>query len=275
MYTYLGIGSNALRFAMPTAGNATNTTAQFGTQGAGIYPSGGNSERWNWGRVGTQYGYIDQISMYTATRLDIKSTFIEDYRMRINNIFNLFSFQNAAGNVEYLRVETGNNRVRMPNRFVSEVLKLDNAALLTTSITLNNNWFNVFMGDATAFTVNNNALSTPMSLSLVANTDEININNAVGIKLMIYINFSMLLDKNVSAVEVTFWNMSDNVEINTGSYHKRHRVDANYYLNYSCRGYFTPTVATQRVSIKIRVNQGATVGGVLYDYRFQVEDTMI
>ena len=270
--TFVGSG-NGFQMALRTDSSLNSPIFVVGTTNACVYASNA-SLRWNWGQKATaNWGWIDATSLNTQSRLDIKNTLIDDYRMRINNVFNLFSFQNSAATVTYLTVDSGNNRVKLPNRFISEVLKLDNAANLTTSITINNNFFNVFLGDTTSLTVNNNVNSTPMSLSCVANTDEITINNATNIMLNINVSFSMLLDKNVGVVDVTLWDMSNAVEIT--QFHRRYRVDANYYFNYCVSGRFAPTVANQRISIKIKCNQGATVTGILTNLSFSVEDLML
>lgn len=94
--------------------NTTTPSLLFGTTGSGIYSSGANSERWNWARGATLYGYIDNVSLNTQTRLDIKSTQISDFSMKINNLFNLFSFQNATGATTYLTVDTANDKVTIP-----------------------------------------------------------------------------------------------------------------------------------------------------------------
>lgn len=256
------------------AGTAGSPSYAFNSGGnnSGFYFEGVNN-RIGFSCQGTSRMTIDATSVKVPTRLDIINTLIEDYRVRINNIFNSFAFQNTAGTQTYLQVDTANNRVKCPNRFISEVLKLDTAANINTSITVNNTFFNVALGDLKSITINNNALSTPMSLICVPNTDEITINNAVGIKLHISCSFSMLIDKNVAIIDISIWNMSDNLELS--QFHRRFRADANYYLNYSVEGYYTPTLANQRISMKIKCSQGATVIGTLTNLTFNVTDLML
>lgn len=205
-------------------------------------------------------------------RLDILNTFIEDFRIRINNIFNSFSFQNNAGTAEYLKIDTGNNRTTLPRRFVSSIIK-NNATVLNTIVNLNNNYFSLNFGDATAFSITNNANATP-TLSMVANTNEWQINNCVGIRLNININLSVQLDKNVAIVDFGLFDES-NAAVEISQFHKTMRIDANYFGQYDIFGYYTPTVTTQRLSIKIRCSQGATVTPALYNMFINVSDTML
>lgn len=268
---FVGLSSNVPQMSIANGGSAAAPKLLFGTTGIGVFSNAG-ADRWNWGRQGATLGWIDATSLNTQSRLDIKNTLVDDYRMRINNVFNLFSFQNAGGTVNYLTVESGNNRVRMPNRFTSQVDKLEGAANLTTSITANNTFFNMSLGDATALTITNNAGSTG-NITCVANTDEITINNMTGIKCDLNISFSMLLDKNCGVFEVVLWNMSDNVSVS--SFHRRFRVDANYYFNYNCQSQITPSVAGTRYAIKLRSDQGATITAILTNFTWNISDLML
>lgn len=269
--TYWGGLSNS-RLALLTAGSAASPVMLFGTTGAGVYPSGGAQDRWNWGRAGVNYGWIDSTSLSTSTRVDVKNTAIEDYRLRINNIFNYFSFQNNAGTAEYLKIDTQNNRTTLPRRFVSSIIK-NNATVLNTIVNLNNDYFSLNFGDATAFSIQNNANSTP-TLSMQANTNEWQINNCVGIRLNININLSIQLDKNVAIVDFGLFDES-NAAVEISQFHKTMRIEANYFGQYDIVGYYTPTVATQRLSIKIRCSEGATVTPALYNMFINVSDMML
>lgn len=272
--SFIGMSSAAPQFTLAAGGSATTPRLVWGTTGSGIYSSGTNAERWNWGRAGVQYGYIDNISLNTQTRLDIKNTKLQDFAMDINNIFNTYAFRNSAGTTSYFIVDTANNRCRLPNQFFSTVLKLDNAANLDTNITLNNNWFNLVLGTGASLSISNNALSTPYNINYVANTDEITINNLVGRTLRFDLSFSFLIDKDVGVIDISCFDMSSGgIEIVQS--HKRFRCDANYYYNYSCNFNFSPVVAAQRISIKVKASQGATVVVTLTNLNLDIYDLML
>lgn len=275
--TFMGTANN-VQIALRTDSSLASPIFVIGTTNICVYGSanaGGTAHaRWNWGMKGTaNYGYIDSTSLYTASRLDVKNCKYLDTGVQINNLFNSWTVANAAGTTGYFSVEANNNRVRSLNRMVSEVQKLDAAANLVTNITANNQFFNIILGDTTSLTLTNNAGSTP-NISLVANTDEFNINNASGIKLQIDLSFSMLFDKNVSVCDVSLFNITDG-GIEVSQFHRRFRVDANYYFNYTVTGTYTPTAALNRISMKIKVNQSATVTATLTNLSLLVQDMML
>ncbi|HEY9704418.1 MAG TPA: hypothetical protein V6C58_18350 [Allocoleopsis sp.] len=269
---FVGLSSNTPQFTIANGGSAASPRLLFGTTGIGVFSNAG-ADRWSWARQGTTHGWIDATSLNTQTRLDVKNTKIQDFAMDINNIFNSYSMRNSTGTTTYFTVDTANNRCRMPNQFFSSVLKLDNAPNLDTNVTLNNNWFNLTLGTGASLSVSNNALSTPYSVNYVANSDEITINNLAGRSLRFDVSFSFLIDKNVGVVDFACWNMNDNVEIVQS--HARMRCDANYYYNYSKSFTFSPVLATQRISIKVKCSQGATVVITLTNLNFDVYDLML
>lgn len=274
--TFFGSG-NGFQMALRTDSSLNSPIFVVGTTNACVYASnnaqGIAAKRWNWGeKAVANWGWIDSTSLSTSTRLDIKSTLIDDYRMRINNLFNLFSFQNSAGTVTYLTIDVANNRVRMPNRFYSEINILEGAASTDTTININNNYFNVNFAAGGNLTISNNAGSTG-NLSYTANTNEFQINNANGVTVEISCSFSMLLDQNISIFDVTLWNMNENIEI--PKFHRRHRGNANEYLNYSAIGSFTPNLTNQRIAIKIKANQNQPIIASITNMTISVQDLML
>lgn len=234
-----------------------------------------NSENWkiNLSALSSYYTQTIVNKVIRAVgQINLNSSIFEDYRVRINNVFNSFSFQNSAGTATYLSVDTLGNRVTIPRRFMSTINK-SNATVLNTNINLNNQYFDLSLGDATAFTITNNANASP-TISMTANTNEITINNAINYKLQFHINMSIQLDKNVSVVDIGMFDAS-NGAVEIPQFHKTTRCDANYFFQYDIFGYFTPTVALQRISFKIRINQGQPCVPAIYNMYINITDTMM
>jgi hypothetical protein len=205
-------------------------------------------------------------------QINLNSTIFEDYRIRINNIFNSFSYQNSGATQTYLQIDTNSNRVKLNNRFVSDIQKLEDSPILGTTINAINTYVNLHFGDSTPLTITNNVNSSRF-LNSLANTDEFQINNALGIKLKINISISLRVDKNVQLFDITLWNMSDNVELQ--AFHRRCSGIQDNYINYNAESYFTPTLNTQRLSIKLRVNQNAAVVCNLTNMSILITDVML
>lgn len=77
-------------------------------------------------------------------QINLNNSIFEDYRVRINNVFSQFSYQNAAGTTTYLTVDTANDKVTIPrNGYYCASLQ---DAVIPTGINNNNFVFPINLG---------------------------------------------------------------------------------------------------------------------------------
>lgn len=249
---FLGVGSNTLRFALPTSGNSTNTTMQFGTSGAGIYPTGASAEVMNFGRSGTQFGSISNTSLYTATRLDIKNSKVEDYRFSINNIFNSYSFQNSTNTNEYIKIDTGtNDRVTFPRNAWGMVYYQDGNII--NNLTLNNTLIKAGLGNTgTGVTVINSPNATVLTFN--DGTGRIDFQRAGTYK--IHVNMQMLQQDAINSLEIICFNANGGA-VYPGGY-KRASVNGNNYCEINMDFIAANVTLPASIDFYFRIPGGAT-----------------
>jgi len=255
--TYFG-SQNGFQNALRTDSSLASPIFVVGTSNACVYASanaqGTLHMRWNWGQKATaNWGWIDSTSLSTSSRLDIKSTKVEDYRLSINNLFNSYSFQNSNNTSEYLKIDTStNDRLTIPRNAWGMIYYQDGN--IVNNLTLNNTLIKANLGNTGTGVL---AINAPNATTLTYNdgTGRIDFQRAGTYK--INVNMQMLQQDPINAMEILCFNATGGGAVYPGGY-KRASVNGNNYTEITMDFIATNITLPSAIDFYFRIPGGAT-----------------